>query len=77
MTLYLNTTDVYGVHRDKKFTVQVVDLTLTAYEETIFKSTEDIFSYSCIVGGAKTGISNKKLVVSVYTEDNLNAPAIP
>lgn len=77
MTLYLNTTDVYGVNRSKKFSVQIVDLSLTAYEENIFKSVEDNFSYSCIVGGAKTGINNKKLVVSIYAEDNLNTPVIP
>ena len=76
-TLYLNTTDVYGTVRSKKFTIQVVDLTLTEYEEVIIKSNEDIFSYSCTIGGAKSGITDKKLVVSLYSEDNLTAPVIP
>ena len=76
-TLYLNTTDVYGTVRSKKFVIQVVDLTLTEYEEVIIKSNEDIFSYSCTIGGAKTGITDKKLVVSLYSEDNLTAPVIP
>lgn len=76
-TLYLNTTDVYGTVRSKKFTIQVVDLTLTEYEDVIIKSNEDIFSYSCTIGGAKSGITNKKLVVSLYSEDNLTAPVIP
>lgn len=76
MTLYLNTTDVYGVNRSKKFTIQVVDLFLTEYEKPIFKSVEDSHSFSCVVGGAKTGISNKKIIISIYNEDNLNAPII-
>lgn len=75
-TLYLNTTDIYGVNRSKKFSIQIVDLSLTEYEKVIFKSTEDIYNYSCIVGGAKTGINNKKLIMSIYSEDNLKTPII-
>ena len=56
---------------------QKINLTsITEYEKVIFKSTEDIYNYSCIVGGAKTGINNKKLIMSIYSEDNLKTPKL-
>ena len=76
-TVYVNSQDVYGTNFSKKFSIQVVDLSLTPKEKIIFKSSEDNYSYRCNVGGAKTGITNKKIVISVYDEDNLNNPVIP
>lgn len=74
VTVYLNTTDAYGTNLSKKFTVQIVDLSLKLTEDSIFKTIEDTPNYTCAVGGAKSGITNKKLIFSFYTENNLNEP---
>ncbi len=73
-TVYLNTTDVYGANLSKKFTIQIVDLSLKAEKDIIINTPENEYVYSCIVGGAKSGITEKKLIFNFYNEDNLNAP---
>ena len=72
-TVYINTEDKYGSQRSKKFTIQVVDLSLKAEKDIIFSSKEDYPTYSCLVSGAKSGIENKKIICSFFNEDNLNA----
>ena len=72
ITVYINTTDAYGAPRNKKFSVQTVDISLSEQKPVIFKSNENNYSYSCIVGGAKTGITDKKIVFEFFNEDNLN-----
>ena len=70
-TVYLNTVDAYGVPRSKKFSVSIVELTLGARKESIFKSSEDTYQYACDVSGATEGISNKKVTFSIYAGDNI------
>jgi hypothetical protein len=76
-TVYINATDKYGITRNKKFTIQVVNLSLSAERDKIIKSNENIYTYKCKVGGARTGIVNKKLVFNVYANDNTNIPLMP
>ena len=70
-TVYLNTTDAYGATRNKKFSVQVVELTLGQRKETIFKSSENFYQYACDVSGAIEGITDKKVTFSIYAGDNI------
>ena len=70
-TVYLNTTDAYGATRNKKFSVQVVELTLGQRKETIFKSSENTYQYACDVSGATEGITDKKVTFSLYAGDNI------
>ena len=76
-TVYINATDKYGITRNKKFTIQVVNLSLSAERDKIIKSNENIYTYKCKVGGARTGIVNKKLVFNIYANDNTNIPLMP
>lgn len=76
-TVYINVTDKYGIVRNKKFTIQVVNLSLTAERDKIIKSNENSYTYQCKVGGARTGINNKKLIFNIYDENNTNVPIMP
>ena len=71
-TLYLNTIDVYGVTRSKRFNIQIVELSLGATQNLIISTKEEKYTYSCNVSGAVSGITNKKLIFTFAAE---NSPA--
>jgi hypothetical protein len=76
-TVYLNTYDRYGNSRSKSFTIRLVDLLLTPVYGAILKNSSDnvdICPYSCNIGGATSGISNKKLSISFFSEANSMKP---
>ena len=65
-TIYLNTEDSYGRKRSSKITIKLVDLFLTQEYNDILKIENSIGQYSCNIGGATSGISDKKLNFSFY-----------
>ena len=71
-SVYINTTDKYGSPRSKKFSIQIVDLSLVMEKPVIFASLGNKYTYTCKIGGAQSGISSKKLIFSFYNENNLN-----
>ena len=75
-TVYINTTDVYGVSRSERFSVAVFDLAVTEKVPTIFKSNEDLYTYTCGLSGPKSGLSNAQIVASIFTAGNLDSPVI-
>lgn len=74
-TVYVNVTDAFGTTRSKKFAIQIVELSLKQQEEIIIHSNNDSRIYSCEVGGTVSGLEEKKIIVSFYS-DNENKTLI-
>lgn len=75
-SVYINTTDKYGSPRYKKFSIQIVDLSLTMVRPVIFSCKTNICKYTYEIDGAQTGVDKKELVVNFYNED-LTATSVP
>lgn len=71
-TVTIKVYDLYGNERSTNFTVQVVDLSLTAVEDSLFSTLETSYQYSCKLAGATSGVSNKKIIYYFYNEKDLN-----
>lgn len=68
--------DWFGNERSTNFTVQIVELSLTATRDELLYSMESNYVYTCNLAGATSGVSNKKVIYTFYTEDNLVVPVI-
>jgi hypothetical protein len=72
--IYINAVDIYGVVHSQSFTLRLVDLSLTAERDSIIKVGDKEYSYKCLIGGTRDGLTSKKLVFNIFNEDNLNVP---
>lgn len=68
--------DVYGNERSTNFTIQIVELSLTAIQSDLLSSRTDSYNYVCNLSGGTSGVLNKKIIYTLYNENNLNVPVI-
>ena len=66
--------DKYGVERSITMKIQIIELGLTKTQENLLYTIGNEYKYSCKLIGATSGVTDKKLTYTLYTEDNLNTP---
>jgi hypothetical protein len=66
--------DIYEVERSVDFSIQIMELSLTATEKTLFSSSSNSYTYNCDLAGATANVKDKKIVYKFYSENNLNTP---
>ena len=69
--------DLYGNERSTNFTIQIVELALKASKDKLLYSLTPEYVYACNLAGATSGVSNKKISYTFYSETNLYEPVIP
>jgi hypothetical protein len=74
VTMYVY--DLYGTERSTNITIQIVDLELKKIKDDLISTNADAYMYSCQLIGAVSGVSDKKLIYSIYSEDNLYSPLL-
>ena len=74
VTMYVY--DLYGTERSTNITVQIVDLELKKTKSDLLSSFANNYTYSCQLIGATSGVEDKKIIYSLYQEDNLYAPVV-
>lgn len=70
--LTLTVEDLYGLEREVDFTVQIVELELTATAPTLFYTSNREYTYVCSLSGGSSGVTDKKIIYKFYNENNLD-----
>ena len=63
--------DMYGTERSTSITVQIVDLELRKTKDDLIASYSNTYTYSCQLIGATSGVTDKKIVYTLYNENNV------
>ena len=77
-TVTLALTDYHGVRHSASIQIRLVELSLTATENTLIPVNGSSFTFSCDLNGANTGNRSKRLVYTFYRHgDNKIVHSIP
>lgn len=75
-TIVMMVYDIYGQQKSTNFSIQLVALTLSKVRDNILVARDSNYTYTCKLGGATSGIKNKRLVYQLFNESNLNSAVI-
>lgn len=75
-TVVMMVYDLYGQQKSTNFSIQMVALTLSKVRDNILIARNNKYTYTCKLGGATSGIKNKKLVYQLFNQNNLNSAVL-